>query len=107
MSSIVLMSWWIWSRSNGVMKVLKQRHGLVRDLVGRALGGVDARGVGVELGESPDHRGELAAALDDALGVGVEQVEELPLAGHQASEHPRFPSLFYLWPRPADLSLST
>src|SRR5262249_17455087 len=56
-------------------------------------------------GKLADHLGELAAALDDALGVGVEQVEEFLLAWHQASEHPGVPR--YLWPRPADVSRST
>jgi len=49
--------------------------------------------------EGADHRRQLAAALDDALGVGVEQIEELALAGHQATEH------FYSFiPRPSDSS---
>src|SRR5688572_31019872 len=55
----------------------------------------------LELGERAKHRGELAAALEDAVGVRVEEVEELPLARHQASQHG-----YSLAPRPRDLSLS-
>ena len=44
-------------------------------------------GVLLHLGEGGDHQRQLAAALDDALGVGVEQLEEIALAGHQAAEH--------------------
>ncbi len=72
--------------------LVQQRDALVGQLVGGALDGVDALCVRLELGEGAEHRGELAAALDDALRMRVEQVEELPLAGHQASEHRATPS---------------
>ena len=72
------------------------------DLVGGALRGVDALRVRLQLAEGADHRGELAAAFDDALGVGVEQVEKLALAGHQAAEH-----CYSFIPRPSDLSFFT
>jgi hypothetical protein len=67
--------------------LVQERDALVRNLVGGAFGVVDAPGVRVELAEGPDHRGKLAGAFDDALAMRVEQVEELALAGHQASEH--------------------
>src|SRR6266850_2308619 len=81
---------------------VQERDALVRDLVRGALGGVDALRVRVEVLEGADHGSELAAALDDALGVGVEQIEELALAGHQASEH----SYSFFIPRPRDSSRS-
>src|SRR5258707_675931 len=83
--------------------LVQQRDRLVGDLVGGALGVVDALRVRLELAEGADHAGELARALDDALGVGVEQVEELALAGHQAAEH----YFFSANPRPSDLSRFT
>src|SRR5438876_6463059 len=82
--------------------LVQERDALVRDLVRGALRRVDPLRVRVELVEGADHRRELAAALDDALGVGIEQVEELALAGHQASEHS-----YSFIPRPRDSSRFT
>jgi hypothetical protein len=81
--------------------LVQERDGLMRDLVGGALGGVDALRVGLEVGKRAEHRRELAAAFEDAVGMRVEKIEELSLARHQASEHD-----YSLVPRPSDLSVS-
>src|SRR5882672_5002659 len=68
-------------------RFVQERDGLVRDLVGGVLGGVDALGVdrgSLKVGEELHER---AAALDDLRGVGIEQVEESPFARHQSAEH--------------------
>ena len=57
----------------------------MRDAVCCALRDVDSLGMLGKRFEGVDHYGEFAAALDDALGVCVEQVEKLPLAGHETS----------------------
>src|SRR5687767_13468066 len=67
--------------------LVQERDRLVRQLVRGALGGVDALRVRIQVGEAAEHRGELLAPFDDARGVRVEEIEKLPLTGHQASEH--------------------
>ena len=88
MSSIALISWWIWSRSmRRDERLVQQRDGLVRDLVGGVLRLVDVARVncsGTEIGEELRER---AAALDDLCGMGVEQFEEPAFARHQLAEH--------------------
>src|SRR5207247_11205957 len=67
--------------------LVQQGDGLVGDLVGGALRGVDAPRVRLQLAERADHRRELAATLDNAIGVGVDKVEKLDIEGHKASQH--------------------
>jgi len=86
-----LISPWICSRSIGVMKVRWQAalH-LGGDPVGGALGRVDRRrvllacgGVAVVL----HHRQEGTRTLDYAIGVLVEQLEEIAFPRQQLAEH--------------------
>src|SRR5262245_43682760 len=69
--------------------LVQQRDRLVGDLVRAALGLVDATGVVVG-GAGVGHQlAERLAALDDLRGVGVEELEEPALAGHQLVQHCR------------------
>jgi hypothetical protein len=92
-----MISWWISSRSSGrVERGVQQGDGLVGDLVGRGLDLVDGLHVlGQRLGPLPQivHQGHQSPpALDDQIPMGIEQIEELGLFGHQLGEH-RIPPL--------------
>ena len=90
----MLISWWMSSRSIGVMKVLCSSSIVARVILSARFSiDLDVVGAALEVVAVRHQRGQFAAALHDLLGVLVEHIEESALARHEAAEH-RSPPLF-------------
>ena len=85
---MAVISWWIWSRSNGVMKVLcsSAMVSCVTLSAARSAASMRCACASSSL-KVPIIAASSRLPSTMRVGVRVEQVEELALAGHQASEH--------------------
>ena len=85
-----VISWWMWSRSIGVMKVLcSSSMRVVGDLVGLLFDAFDRMHADFQVVEIGHQRDHFLRALDAQVGMLVEQLEKFALGGHQSSKHGR------------------